>query len=69
MTLRKTILIKLKEKEIDIGQRRFDKYYFNWINDTNYEYSKFDGMLDMIENEDLFLDFCNKVKQYIKDGL
>ena len=66
MSYRKILLTKLKEKGVEIGSTKFDKCYFYWINAVNYKYSKYDGVLNMIENEDLLDDFIEKIKQYEK---
>ena len=69
MNFRKVILAKLKQQNLEISSNLLDKYYYLWKEETNYEYTKFDGFLDFIELEEVFDDFCVKLKTYIKNGL
>lgn len=64
MSYRNVLFKKLEEKGISIGGRKFDKYYFLWVEEIQYKFTKFDGILDMIENEDLLNDFCKKIRKY-----
>ena len=66
MNYRKVILTKLKQKNLEISSNLLDRYYYFWKEETNYKFSKFDGFLDFIELEEVFEDFCNKLKKYIK---
>ena len=66
MNYRKVILTKLKQKNLEISSNLLDRYYYFWKEDTNYKFSKFDGFLDFIEYEEVFEDFCKKLKKYIK---
>jgi hypothetical protein len=69
MNFRKVILAKLKQQNLEISVNLLDKYYYFWKEETNYPYSKFDGFLDFVELDEVFDDFCKKLKTYIKDGL
>lgn len=67
MNYRKVILTKLKQKNFEISSNLLDRYYYFWKEETNYKFSKFDGFLDFIEYEEVFEDFCKKLKKYMKD--
>ena len=70
MNYRKIILTKLKQRNLEISSNLLDRYYYFWKEETGYEYTKFDGFLDFIELEEVFNDFCKKLKNYMKiDGL
>ena len=67
MNYRKVILTKLKQKNLEISSNLLDRYYYFWKEETNYKFSKFDGFIDFIEYEEIFEDFCKKLKKYMKD--
>lgn len=70
MNYRKIIINKLKYKNLEISSNLLDKYYYWWKEEVQYPHSKIDGFLDFIEKEEMFNDFCEKLKNYIKtDGL
>ena len=69
MNYRKVILAKLKQQNLEISVNLLDRYYYFWKEETNYPYSKFYGFLDFVELDEVFDDFCVKLKTYIKNGL
>lgn len=70
MNYRKIIINKLKHKNLEISSNLLDRYYYWWKEEVQYQHSKIDGFLDFIEKEEMFEDFYNKLKTYIKtDGL
>jgi hypothetical protein len=69
LNFRKAILTKLKQQNFEISSNLLDKYYYFWKKETNYPYTKFDGFLDFIELNEVFDDFCEKLKKYIENGL
>jgi hypothetical protein len=69
LNFRKVILAKLKQQNLEISSNLLDKYYYLWREEVNYPHSKFDGFLDFVELDEVFDDFCTKLKTYIKNGL
>lgn len=69
MNLRNDLLKKLKSHGIEVSVNQLDEYYWKFISETNYEFSKFDGFLDLIENEDFFSKFLSRIKVYINNAL
>lgn len=70
MNYRRIIINKLKHKDIETTANLLDKYYYWWVEDTQYKYTKIDAFMDFIENEDFFESFCKKIKSYIEiDGI
>lgn len=67
MNLRRDLLKKLKSHKIEVSVNQLDEYYWKFINETNYEFSKFDGFLDLIESEDFFSKFLSRIKFYINE--
>jgi hypothetical protein len=69
LNFRKVILAKLKQQNLEISSNLLDKYYYFWREEVNYPNSKLDGFQDFVEIDDIFEDFCVKLKKYIKNGL
>lgn len=67
MNYKKVILAKLKQKNLEISVNLLDKYYYLWKEEVDYPHSKFDGFLDFIELNEVFDDFCIKLKKYIEN--
>ena len=69
MNLRNDVIKKLKSHGIKVSVNQLDEHYWKFINETNYEFSKFDGFLDLIENEIFFSKFLSRIKVYRNEAL
>ena len=66
MNLRNDVIKKLKSYGIKVSANELDEYYYKFINEIDYEFSKFDGFLDLMEDDDFFKRFLSRIKVYIK---
>lgn len=66
MNLRNDLIKKLKSHSVEVSVNELDKYYHRFINDINYEFTKFDGFLDLMEDEYLFNKFLSSIELYKK---
>ena len=66
MNLRRDLIKKLKYHSVEVSVNELDKYYHRFINDINYEFTKFDGFLDLMEDEYLFNKFLSSIELYKK---
>lgn len=66
MNLRRNLINKLRHHGVEVSVNDLDKYYYKFINDINYEFAKFDGFLDLIEDEYFFNKFLSFVELYKK---